>query len=65
MVVDADRGLIVVNRNTVSYSLGDITIIFTGSVEVTGKVWLYISLIINIRNLSSFFFLGCFYTSYT
>jgi S1-C subfamily serine protease len=38
LVVDEKRGLIVVDRNTVPVSMGDVRIIFAGTLEVPGKV---------------------------
>lgn len=38
LVVDAARGLVVVDRNTVPVSMGDVRIIFAGTIEIPGKV---------------------------
>ncbi len=38
VIVDAERGLIVTDRNTVPVSLGDVRITFAGAMEVPGKV---------------------------
>jgi len=38
VIVDAERGLVVVDRNTVPVAAGDVRITIGGSIEVTGKV---------------------------
>ena len=38
LVVDTERGLIVVDRNTVPIAMGDVTITFAGSLQVSGRV---------------------------
>ena len=38
LIVDAERGYIVVDRNTVPVSMGDVSITFAGTLEVPGRV---------------------------
>src|SRR5450631_1395430 len=38
LIVDAQRGFVVVDRNTVPLAMGDVRITFNGTVEVPGKV---------------------------
>lgn len=38
IVVDAERGYVVVDRNTVPMAMGDVTITFAGSLEIPAKV---------------------------
>lgn len=38
LIVDKERGYVVVDRNTVPIAIGDVTITFAGSLEVQGKI---------------------------
>ena len=38
LIVDTERGYVVVDRNTVPIAIGDVTVTFAGSLEVRGKV---------------------------
>ncbi|HEV7613730.1 MAG TPA: trypsin-like peptidase domain-containing protein [Steroidobacteraceae bacterium] len=38
VVVDAERGLVAIDRNTVPIAMGDVRITFAGTIEVPGKV---------------------------
>ena len=38
LIVDKERGYVVVDRNTVPIAIGDVTVTFAGSLEVPGKI---------------------------
>ena len=38
LVVDTERGLVLVDRNTVPIAMGDVTITFAGSLQINGRV---------------------------
>ncbi|MEM7612369.1 MAG: trypsin-like peptidase domain-containing protein, partial [Pseudomonadota bacterium] len=38
LIVDAERGLVLVDRNTVPMAMGDVTVTFAGSLEIPAKV---------------------------
>jgi S1-C subfamily serine protease len=38
LIIDAERGLVVVDRNTVPIAMGDVTVTFAGSLQVDAKV---------------------------
>jgi len=41
LIIDAERGLVITDRNTVPVSIGDVRLTFAGTIEIPGKV-LYI-----------------------
>lgn len=51
LILDTERGYVVVDRNTVPESMGDVRIIFAGSLEVPGEV-VYIHPLHNLAMLS-------------
>jgi len=38
LIIDAERGLVAIDRNTVPVAVGDVKIVFAGSVELPGRV---------------------------
>ena len=51
LIVDTERGWVVVDRNTVPVALGDVNLTFGGSIEIPGKVF-YVNPIYNLTVLS-------------
>ena len=38
LIIDAERGLIITDRNTVPVSLGDVRLTFAGTIEIPGEI---------------------------